>query len=176
MPSEFADADPVEKTVAYLRGVAEELPYDSGYASLALLCGGGSQEFAFSRAASPLAHRHPGLDMPDNDAKRIFLDRQLPGAYWLTFVGPASLGRLGGADALRHALDAAISVEPVGAGVMLRAGPRPEPGDVNRSENLPLLRKMAKVLAPGIQSGTPILDHLFPSEESRERWERRHVD
>jgi hypothetical protein len=174
-PSEFADADHVEEAVTYIRSVAETLPYDSGYASLALLCVQ-AQEFAFSRAAAPLVRRHPGFDVPGNDGKRIFLDRQLPGAYWLTFIGPTSLGKLGGAEALRGALDPAIALEPVGAGIMLRAGPLPELGDIERGEKLPLLRNMAQVLAPATQSGTKILNHLFPDEASRERWERRYFD
>ncbi len=176
LPSELAAPETLSSFLDFARFVAEHLPYDSGYGSLALTWGVDSQEYEFSLAVRGLAARHPGFDMPDNQAVKYRLDKQSRGAYWLTFVGPDALAKLGGSDALRAKLDPAIGMEQVGVGVMLRAGERPEPGDVNRAERLPLVRSLAKVLEPVCKFGSVGLDNLFVDVEARERWERRHLD
>lgn len=176
LPSEEVTGGNVERVVDFARSVAERIPYDSGYGSLALTCGVDSQLIAFAETAQGLAIRHPGFDMPKNDPVRIGLDKQLRGAYWLTFVGADALHKLGGPEILRAELDSAITMEPLGTGVMLRVGERPEIGDVNRGDNLPLIRSLAKVLQPVMRFGDRFLNNLFLEEEDRERWERRHLD
>jgi hypothetical protein len=175
-PSREADPDHVEDYVAFVRKIAEVLPYDSGYASLALTYGGQSMQDAFAQSAAKWAFRHPGLDMPDNSATAAGIRQKVRGAYWLTFVGPAPLKELGGSAALRKALPKEIEIEPVGAGVMVRVGTVPEPGDVNKRDKLPRLRALAKVLEPVTQLNDTFLNAMFVDPDEIGRWLRRHLD
>jgi Protein of unknown function (DUF3396) len=175
-PSGDAESTNVECYVENLRKMAEQIPYDSGYASPALTYGVHSQQTDFAKAARKWAFRHPGFDMPNSQGTNAGLERKLRGAYWLTFVGPWALEKLGRHAALRKALPKEIELQPVGAGVMLRAGKYPEVGDVNKGDRLPLLRAMAKVLEPVTLFDDAFLDNLFVDDSQRARWERRHLD
>jgi hypothetical protein len=175
-PSEAANVDNVERYVAAIHRIATQLPYDSGYASLALTWGVSSQKRAFAREARRWAFRHPGFDMPNNVSSDFTIGHKLRGAYWLTFVGPRALETLGGAAKLRAALPTEVTVVRAGVGMMLRASQLPEVGDVNRLDKLPVLRAMAKVLEPVTLFGDKMLNNLFVDPESRARWERRHLD
>ncbi len=165
-----------DEYVEFVRRVAELIPYDSGYASPALVFGVDAQQLKFARAARAWAFRHPGFDLPKNDATGFALGSKLRGAYWLTFVGPDALARLGGETALQSALPVEVEVQPAGIGVMLRLGKMPEVGDVNRMENLPIVRATAKVLEPVSRFNDNFLNHNFIDSDERARWERRHLD
>jgi hypothetical protein len=175
-PSTAADQSHVEDYVQRIRRVAEQVPYDGGYASLALTWGVDSQKRAFADAARRWAFRHPGFDMPNKGSSRFSVGAKLRGAYWLTFVGPKALETLGGEAGLRKALPKEINVQPAGAGVMLRASQLPDVGDVNQMQPLPELRAMAKVLEKVSLFGDTFLNNLFTDEDQRARWERRHLD
>ena len=175
-PSHEAEPDRVDAYVSFIAKLAELLPYDSGYASLALTCGGMSMQDAFAQAAAKWAFRHPGFDMPSNNNTTAGIRQKVRGAYWITFIGPPALGELGGEDALRKALPKEIEVKPAGAGVMLRAGKVPELGDVNKRDKLPLLRAMAKVLEPVTQLNDTFLNAMFVDPGEIGRWLRRHLD
>lgn len=175
-PSAEVDADRVERYVETIRHIAEQIPYDSGYASLALTHIADRQKAEFAEAARKWAFRHPGFDMPENDATNSRIGRKVRGAYWLTFVGPWAVEKLGGEKALRKALPKEIDVQAVGVGVMIRCGQLPAEGDLNRDEKLPLVRAVAKVLEPVTLFGDRFLNTLFRDEDERARWERRHLD
>jgi len=169
----------VEHYVETIRQIAARIPYDSGYASPALTHLGDRQKAEFAKAARKWAFRHPGFDMPENDGTNSAIGRRLRGAYWITFVGPWALKKLGGEEALRKALTKdtrEIEVARAGNGVMIRAGRLPELGDVNRGDKLPLLRAVAAILEPVILTGDRFLNGIFRDEDERASWERRHLD
>jgi hypothetical protein len=175
-PSAAAEPAEVEATVAFLREVAELLPFDSGYASLALTYGVDSQESDFAAKVRSLAFRHPGFDLLSSDGTNSAIAKKLRGAYWLSFIGPWALKKLGGADALARALDFGPRLEPLKRGVMVRASTLPEVGDTNRGKVLPELRALAKLLKPVSLFDDQYIDNLFVDEAARARWERRHLD
>jgi hypothetical protein len=175
-PSGEAEGSGADAYVERVCGVAERIPFDSGYASPALVYGVHSQQTEFAEAARKWAFRHPGFDMPNNGGTNSGLGQRLRGAYWLTFVGPWALKKLGGQATLRKALPKEIEVSKVGSGVLLRAGKHPELGDVNKGQRLPQLRTMAKALEPVTLFEDGFLDNIFVDEEQRARWERRHLD
>jgi hypothetical protein len=174
-PSAEVDAAHVERYVEVIRHVAEQVPYDSGYASPALTHPS-DRPTDFVEPARKWAFRHPGLDMPNNDGTNSGIGRKVRGAYWLTFLGPWALKQLGGAEALKKALPKEAEVHGVGVGVMIRAGRLPSLGDVNKGDNVPLLRAVAKVIEPVTLFGDSFLDTIFRDEDERARWERRHLD
>jgi len=66
----------------------------------------------------------------------------------LTILGPEFADRIGGVAAIRHALPESVGVIQVGNGVILRAGPVPGWGHVNRQDLLPDYRAVYKVVSP----------------------------
>jgi hypothetical protein len=167
--------------VQFVSKLAEALPYRSAYASPAL--SRGWEDMAHVREGArhivPIACRHPGYDLPENQATTSFMPRtKCRGSRWLTLLGPALLEELGGRDVLRNKLDPGVAVMAGGDGVLLRAGERPELGDVNRAEFAPLLRSVAAAIEPVTYFGDwKSLGDLFDDDEDRVlRWERRHLD
>jgi hypothetical protein len=83
------------------------------------------------------ARRYPGFDVGQHATWMSELHDRMRTVSWLTFVGPALLERVRAAGAALES-DALVRVEPFGegesAGVVFRAGDRPQPGDVNRRE------------------------------------------
>ncbi len=176
-PTAVLDSPGVPFLLKFVQQAAELVPYDSGYASLGLTYGIESQLIEYSEAVRGLAFRHPGLDVAINKGTAFDIAEKLRGAYWLTFIGQEALAVLGGPQKLRKKLDRKISMVPVGVGWMLQAGEKPEPGDVNRGQTLPLLRSLAKVLEPVMHFNDEALGHIFNTEddEDLERWERRFL-
>jgi len=166
----------IQAARALAKHLGSLVPYSSGYASPALTWGVESQQAWYSLEAGKLAFRHPGYDVPNSANTCYDLGEKLRGAYWLNFIGPAALEALGGEKKLRATLDASIGIEQVGHGLMLQAGPKPEVGDVNRQENLPLLRSLAKTLEPVCLFTGNSLENNFIEQGDSERWLRRHLD
>lgn len=180
-PSEFPGEIGFDRFAEFVRGLGEVLPYRAGYASPALSRGWENMKHVEEGASHivPLAFRHPGYDLFENDGTSSFMPGdKCRGARWLSLLGPLLVEQLGGPDALRAKLDPAISVEACGAGLMLRAGKEPEIGDVNRAQLTPLLRSVASALEPVTYfEDWKSLGGLFKNDREQVlRWERRHLD
>src|SRR5262249_25640515 len=139
-PSEFPEQLGFDAFVDWVSKLGEMVPYRSGYASPALSRGWEDlshlQEGA--RHMGPPALRHPGYDLPENDATASFMGKdQCRGARWLTLLGPALVEQLGGQEQMKKQLDAGVTIAKSGAGLLLRAGAKPEIGDVNRGDVTP---------------------------------------
>lgn len=176
-PSEVVAPDRVEVFVADACRIAEALPYVSGYGSPGLQWSELESGDAFA-AARALAKRHLGYDVQYNELGRSDLDTRVRGARWLTFLGPALVARLGGAEVIRGKLPRAVGVQPVGHGLLIRAGALPEIGDRNRREDTPLLRAVAAVLEPvTLFDEAALLQSEFGSdhEDEVQAWERRFL-
>jgi hypothetical protein len=160
--------------------LASYVPFSSGYCSLAF----NVEEVAWNDVerdvTTPLAMRHPGMDLHDTDGTTSFMGDGVRGAYWLTLIGPAALRALQlNVAGLRDALDdPSITVHELDHGVAIRAGDELRPGDVNYGDRLPLTRKVAAVLeavtivqdyaAFGFATDDPLTSFL--------EWQRRHLD
>jgi len=93
--------------------------------------------------------RFPGLNYGDPITFLGFADLGLLGVGWLTLLCPSLVDSLGGEEAVRNALPEQAEVLPIpGAGIVIRAGEKPELGDVNRGELLPSYRKIGRILSP----------------------------
>jgi len=100
-------------------------------------------------AAWQLSMQHPGLDIsnPVTDPTMIRGDG-IKGVNWLTMLGPGFVERLGGAARMREQLPESVAIVPAGDGVILRAGPVPKWGHVNRQDFLPDYRAVYALVAP----------------------------
>ncbi len=163
--------------VAMAVEMARALRYDSGYASLSLNWPVDSVRRKAAQKIVPIALRHPGYDVHMNSSTRFVLGHRSRGARWLTFLGDGLVAKLGGRDSLVKKLDPEIQVIEAGAGVAIRAGTEPLPGDVNRSDTLPLLCSVARAIKDVTYFNDEImLPHMFAADDDRlERWEKRFL-
>ena len=179
-PTDVVERRGLDSFTTDVLGLASHVPFSSGYSSLAF----NLEECAWINVrrdvTTPLAMRHPGMDLHSTVTTTGFMGNGVRGAYWLTFVGPAALQALQlDADGLCEALgDPAITVYELNHGVAIRAGDELRPGDVNYGDRLPLTRKVAAVLEPV----TIVQDYCafgFDCDDPLTRfleWQRRHLD
>jgi hypothetical protein len=172
-PTEYPDEIGLDAFLKGLLSLAQAVPFSSGYASLALnyLEWADMGAVPYNRA---IAMRHPGVDVHNTSNTGLRLGDGVRGAYWLTLLGTRALARLEkDAAAIRQELGPEIEVLEIENGVAIRAGERPLPGDVNENDRLPLIRKVAALVAP-IQV---VRDKgiLFGTKEEWVKWQRRHL-
>jgi Protein of unknown function (DUF3396) len=160
--------------------LASHVSFSSGYASVAFNVEESAWLSVERHVTTPLAMRHPGMDLHMTAITMSFMGDGVRGAYWLTLVGPVALQALQrDAAGLRHDLDErAITVHELPHGLAIRAGDELRPGDVNYGDRLPLTRKVAAVLEPvtivqeraafGFATDDPVTRFL--------EWQRRHLD
>jgi len=152
----------------------DALPLRSGQAGLALETTPYLKEQSHGHAIG-ISMRHPGIDIPvaANDGIMIGHDR-MRGVGWLTLLDDAFVAKLGGVDALTRAVGGLVTVIHAGHGVVLQAGPRPEPGDVNHGNPLPAYRAVYDAISPLMPQGrVPPLNLDRDWLARTERWVHR---
>lgn len=112
------------------------------------------------------ARKHPGFDVGQHATYMRELHDRLRTVSWLTFVGPELLGNLALAP------DPMLEVTKAGAATMVRAGDRPERGDVNRSI-VPIAYKRVDALLRPLRAATDIHFYAPWSAATTEAWLRR---
>jgi hypothetical protein len=80
-----------------------------------------------------LAKRFHGVLIRDRNQENILV-KKLKSAGWLTYLNRELVEKVGGAEALTSAVGPAVTVSPLGDGLLLRTGPTPPVGDVNRQD------------------------------------------
>ncbi|MFP2912525.1 type VI immunity family protein, partial [Pyxidicoccus sp. 3LFB2] len=105
------------------------LPFHSGYTSLSINALHGL--LGVTRRVRQICFRYPGMDVL-NDSIYRDIGTRVPGAYWLTFLGPPVLGELGGVEGLRARLSSpGTTVQPLeGERAVVTLGEWPEAGDL----------------------------------------------
>jgi hypothetical protein len=172
-PTEWAGADG-ERLAEFTKAAADLLEYDSGYASLALHWSTDAELGAVAEDVMGIAFRHPGFDLHELATLRFDLGRRVVGARWMTLLGPDLAAQIGGSEGLRQQLAPDLQVEDLRHGLLLRCPGPPSPGDVNRHDDLPLLRRLAAVLEPITFFADDT--RLFEDEDDYLRWQRRFLD
>jgi hypothetical protein len=95
-----------------------------------------------------LAKRFPGLEVDHPRIIYLHIGAKMKGVNWLTILSDSCLESLGGRTAVLSRLDDGYQVFEYEGGVMIQAGPTPQPGDVNR-RNIPIYyRKLSQILKP----------------------------
>jgi len=174
-PTEFLTEITSSRFVEFACTAAAAIPYDSGYCSVALNWVGEAMLRAAAAVMVPLALRHPGFDVHRNMFTRSILGGHCRGPGWLTFLSKTIANTLGGEESLRARLDPAVTVIPAGEGFAIRAGDTPEIGDVNRQEDVPLLRSVARAIEPvTFASDTLVEAGIFRGDSDKfQRWTKR---
>ncbi|MCP4114960.1 MAG: DUF3396 domain-containing protein [Desulfobacteraceae bacterium] len=177
IPTEFFQELGPDGFIRFGLTISEFLAYDSGYASLALNFGYESAAWEAGKLIAPLALRHPGFDINNNQYSRFVLDRSCRGARWITFLGPHLTERIGGKQSLKKKIDPGAEIMQAGNGIAIRAGAEPEIGDLNRKQDLPLLKSVAAAIEGISYFNDSSLKVLFNEDEDKlEKWERRFLD
>ena len=172
-PREFLTTHGADAVALMASQMFDDLPCDSGYASIALCYGMESQIDKAAQIIAPVAFRSHGYDVPDTLHTSPRLGDRIRGARWLTMIGPALVERLGGKAVLVSRLVDGVEIVESKRGLLLRAGEQPEIGDVNRQQPTPLLESVAHALEPVTFFGDSALISLLGGPDARTRWERR---
>jgi hypothetical protein len=138
-----------EDAVSLVMKLAKMIPVRSGYAGLAFqyskyfLDEGGEHAWKCSM-------RHPGIEIETPHGREFFatLKDSIYTANWLTLLDQPFVDELGGRKNLARALPSTVRIYETGNGVILRAGEKPETGDVNRNQKLADYQAVYKVVKP----------------------------
>lgn len=173
-PTDFPDKVGIEEFVQWLLQVSEKVPITSGYCSL-----GFNREDWAALETDPLvraqAARHPGMDVHETMHTAIRIGDNARGAYWMTFLSEQLVARLDlTIDTVRQRLGPEITVYPLPNGIAIRAGEKPEPGDRNRGDILPLIRRVAALIEP-VQHIQTVAILSFKEVSDFVDWQRRHL-
>ncbi|WP_143177888.1 type VI immunity family protein [Cystobacter ferrugineus] len=171
LPTEYLEERGPAHVQTLALELAAELPFNSGYVDFALC----TDPWYFSEVL-PLIHpRFPGVHLASSSAE-LSMDTWVEGVHWMNFLGQPVLGQLGGVAALKEALSLpGISLQEMsGDRVLITLSERPEPGDTQAGQTLPLHRALARLLEPHLHHWG------FPATrldaEQILRWERRFLD
>lgn len=175
-PTELPDHIGRAAFTKLLIDLAAEVPFASGYCSLAFNLDDWAQGPAAIHITGP-AFRHPGMDVHCTWSTALYIETKVRGAYWLTLVGPTAFAALRKpVDEVRATLGAEITVHEMASGIAIEAGDELRPGDLNRGDDLPLVRRVAALLEP-----VTLLQDLgafgFAGDpvQSFIDWQRRHT-
>ncbi|ATB37222.1 hypothetical protein CYFUS_002643 [Cystobacter fuscus] len=167
LPTEYLEAHGPSHVKELAKALARELPFDSGYASLAFNY---LVEADFvTRFIREHCMDYPGMDIPHVDIA-MSLGSKVKGAYWLNFYGQSLLEQLGGSEHLRTRLaHPGISIEELDARkVLVSLGEWPEMGAA-RAYHL-----LARALEPHLHEEQP--GWFGFSRDQLQRWQRRFLD
>jgi hypothetical protein len=175
LPTEYLEENGPARVRELAVAMARELPFHSGYVSLAFNYLDRFKEVL--RVVHEHCFRYPGMDVHDLEQAASELGTKARGAYWLNFYGQPLLGQLGGMETLRQRLDLPdISIEPLdGEKLLVALGEWPETGDVGQQHPMRLYRALARTLEPHLDEELPRRWFGFSREQLR-RWQRRFLD
>ncbi len=156
-------------------------PLQSGHAGFMFHCSQyrerESQNHAWAKSM-----RYRGIDIyaHPNDKKAVGHDG-IKGVGWLTMLCQPFLEQLGGLQDIRKALPSEVEIISVGSVSILKAGPKPEIGDMNRRDFLPLYKAVYKVVKPLIEktfgrSPALMAGEIPDFEMNTQAWRRRFDD
>lgn len=153
--------------------ISRELPFSSGYASLAFI-GQGWLVHSIRSEFLTLLTRYLGLDLYSLDDTSRRIGTGARGAYWLNFLGQPLLGQLGGLDVLREQLPFPdVSFEALdGDRALLTLGEWPSALDTREGIQALPYRTLARLLEPYFPKETLPITNMF-DRETMPRWLRR---
>ena len=108
LPTEYLEEQGPGRIKALALSLARELPFNSGYATLAFSV---LDVLGAERPVRSHCFRYPGMDVHAVTGLIFSLGTRVRGVYWLNFLGPPVLDSLGGASNLRsrlHPLDTSV--------------------------------------------------------------------
>jgi len=134
LPVEWGDPENASRVVELFSKYVTSVPFWTGVAGYGFSLVWGRE---FEQKGMPvnfqLAKRFHGVLIRDRNQENILV-KKLKSAGWLTYLNRELVEKVGGAEALTSAVGPAVTVSPLGDGLLLRTGPTPPVGDVNRQD------------------------------------------
>lgn len=166
------ETTPLDELAALATAVAGDLRIRWGAAGLAYGAWELDRYGETRDAVYAHARRHPGFDVGQHATwMRAFHDR-VRTVSWLTFLGAGLVEELRGGAKEPLAGDELVAVKPCGGGVVLTAGERPDPGDVNR-RRVPRAYARADARVRPVRAAEGIHFYAPWSASTTEAWLRR---
>jgi hypothetical protein len=171
LPTEFLEERGPERVRALALDLTAELPFSSGYVDF-VLCSSSEDEVEALELIRP---RYQGVPLASSGAT-MHVGTRVDGVHWMNFLGQPVLGELGGVSGLRErlALPGISLQEMSGDRVLITLGERPEVGDVEAGQTLPLHRTLARILEPYLYQRKSFFGNPVPEELLR--WDRRFLE
>lgn len=154
--------------------VYNRLPFIHGYGGYSLLFDTISDSLSNKNWTyiKKIAMRHPGYDIFVYDSIKDFVFTKLKTVSWVTLLGKElteQFVQMKRANFLRsHEIEIVESEDKM----FIQAGVRPQIGDSNRNDNLPLYQQVAKALSPFICEYHYPFSRVF-DEDKTLRWIKR---
>jgi hypothetical protein len=152
-------------------------PWWSGVGGLAISWNRWERNAALS-TAHDIAQRYLGLDVQHAEVTSWAAVEGVVGTGWITMMGKSLAGALhidlAALAARRWVHD--VTVQPVGNGILIRAGAEPTDGDRNRLEYPSAYAEVARELAPHFVKEPPELGGLFYRQQDTKAWQRRFLE
>jgi len=156
-----------DRLLALVQQLGDVFPFTSGLAGYSLERSPYVKDESETHAWN-MSMRHVGIDIV-----RLPFDAKAPGSDavkgvgWLTLLGTGLLAELGGEKNLAAKLSKDVELISSTHGVIIKAGPVPRLGDVNRNDSLPLYRSVYKVVAPLIRKAAErSMEFLVPGDSA----------
>ena len=124
---------------------------DQGYGGLGIL---DSPDRLIAEQYEPvvyqIAKRFPGLEVDYPTSHSIWVQQEngIKGGNWLTILGDAWLQKMGSVQGLRGKLSTDFQITEYPGGALIKAGPRPQMGDIDKGVSPELYARLATVLKP----------------------------
>ncbi|WP_224361387.1 DUF3396 domain-containing protein [Hyalangium versicolor] len=175
LPTEFLEANGPSRVRELALQLANPLPFSSGHGGLSF--NGELDVAGVGEEVVPYCFRYPGIDLPDVHAHSWRIGTRVAGIHWLNFLGRPVLEELGGSASLLARLHSpGTTVQELdGDRALVTLSQWPEAGDIERGDNLPAYRELARVLEPWLFQHPRGLTPCIPREDAS-RWERRFLD
>ncbi|MGZ8942691.1 MAG: type VI immunity family protein [Methylobacter sp.] len=168
----------LQTVLALVQKLGDTFPFRCGLAGFSFECSRYDKKESETYAWST-SMRHPGIDIvriPYDD--KAVGDDAIKGVNWLTLLDTNLVTQLGGERAMRAKLSEQIELLPCRYGLIIKAGPMPCIGDVNRGDKLPLYREVYALLVPWIEIAarrSMSFQLVHDYVERTEAWYRRHA-
>jgi hypothetical protein len=167
----------VSSFLKFVGRLAALAPFESGHAGFSFIYSTQSNENDEHEWISYKAPRYLAVH-PHSDNWEYYARGRVANVNWLTLLGDALSTRLGGIEAMRARLSAAVDVQPLKFGTLLVAGETPPLGEVNRqAPDIDPLREVARLTRPyWIDDETmfnDILNYFWHGDETTRRWINR---
>lgn len=174
-PTQYLRTHGALRMLALALELAEELPFNFGYVSPAIVSPHGYWTSGDWRQLEALLTRYPSLDLYHASAYSSIIGTHALSPAWLTFLGQPLLGQLGGIDALRNALPfPEVSLLPmVRDRVLVTLDEWPAPIDTQREAVPPQYRALARLMEPFLFQYEG--EELLPYQQDTNRWVRRFL-
>jgi hypothetical protein len=142
-----------ESYIQLVRELIEKIDFESGHAGYGLHWDPrGEMSLEALEKMFYVSKRYKGIDLSDMDVTLVSMRRTKPNGIkcinWLTLLGNDLSSRIGPVDSIQNQTGDCCTIHELKTGIIIQAGKKPEPGDMDRNESLDSYHRVGRLLAP----------------------------